>query len=197
MPIIYTSTSSATTWINTTWIDNTAFTATGPPPLITTWTDGTTASGQWLYVPTSPYFTYPMPTASLIGNQIRERRILDEATPPPNLERARLRRSARERARGALLAHLSDEQKDTLERLGWFLVEGGVSRQRYRIRAEPNLVGNIDVLQDERVLHRLCAHCDTNEIPFHDHLLAQKLMLEGDENEFLRIANRHGAYRES
>jgi len=104
------------------------------------------------------------------------------------------RRQIKDRAQAILLAHLTPEQKDTLERLGWFVVEGERSRQRYRIRAS-SASGNIDVLErdlfNDKVLYRLCAHCDLNQIPLHDHLLAQKLMLEGDESEFLRIANRH------
>jgi len=113
-----------------------------------------------------------------------------EAVEAERIDRLR-RQEARERAQQILRAHLTDEQRDTMERLGWFVVEGERSKQRYRIRALPTLVANVDVMDGELVRHRLCAHCDVRELPLHDHLLAQKLMLECSEDDFLRIANRH------
>jgi len=120
--------------------------------------------------------------------------VLRRPPDPEAVERERLdrvqREAARERARTLLLRHLTEEQRAMLAGHGWFVVEGR-SGTRYRIRAS-SAAGNVDVLHNEHVLHRLCAHCDLS-IPLHDHLLAQKLMLESDESEFLRIANRHAA----
>lgn len=98
------------------------------------------------------------------------------------------------RARNLLLAHLTPAQRKTFIDNEWFVVEGGQSGRRYRINAKDNLVANIDALgPDDRVEHRLCGHCDPSVVPLADHLLAQKLMLEADEDEFLKLANRHAA----
>jgi len=140
----------------------------------------------------------PQPTQTIAAPHVRRRL----PNPPPNpeaVERERverlLRQEARVRAEALLRSHLTEQQRITLANRGWFIVEGGRSGTRYRIRAS-GVVGNVDVLEadllGERVLHRLCAHCD-HAIPLHDHLLAQKLMLEADEDDFLRIANRHNA----
>lgn len=100
--------------------------------------------------------------------------------------------AARERANQLLLEHLTSDQRDTFTRNGWFMVEGGKSKTRYRIRAG-TLVGNIDVLDPkDKMTHRLCGHVSHNRgVPIGDHLLAQKMMLQYDEDAFLRIANRH------
>lgn len=109
--------------------------------------------------------------------------------------------AARDRSRELLLAHLTPAQRETFDKNKWFIVEGGLSKQRYRIRDTGHMVANIDVLDDTfvldaakdqaRVSHRLCGHCDINEVPLYDQLLAQKMMLELDEERFLKLANRH------
>jgi hypothetical protein len=95
------------------------------------------------------------------------------------------------RARELLLSKLTAEQRETFERNNWFVVEGGSTGTHYRLEGH-TLTANIVVLVDDRPTHRLCGHCDRS-IPMSDQLLAQKLMLELDESEFLRIANRHAA----
>lgn len=100
---------------------------------------------------------------------------------------------ARDRAKELLLANLTPTQKETFEKNEWFIVEGGKSKQRYRIRTR-TLTMNIDVMNKEKVKHRLCAHLHyTCDAPLHDHILAQKLMLEAAEDDFLKIANQHAA----
>jgi len=97
----------------------------------------------------------------------------------------------KERAINLLLEHLTPEQRETFRNNDWFVVDGGKSKTKYRIHSRGSLMANIDVIKDDKTLHRLCAHCDVHAIPLGDQLLAQKLMLEFDEDEFLRIANRH------
>lgn len=93
-----------------------------------------------------------------------------------------------------LLQNLTPEQRETFNRNKWFMVEGGRTKRQYRIRNEGHLVANIDALDEQgRKTHRLCGHADERSIPMGDQLLAQKLMLENAEDEFLRIANRHAA----
>jgi hypothetical protein len=100
---------------------------------------------------------------------------------------------ARRRAERLLLSHLTGEQRASFKKNKWFIVEGGQSKRRYRIRDRGNLVANIDVLDGDAVAHRLCGHCRAGDLPLADHLLAQKMMLEMAEDEFLKIANRHAA----
>jgi hypothetical protein len=111
-------------------------------------------------------------------------------TPEEKVERKRVivrRASARMRALSLLLDQMTDEQRATYHEHGHF------SKTMYRIRGQ-SFAGNVDVLTvDGRVSMRLCAHANANEIPLPDQLLAQKLMLEFNEDEFLRIANRHAA----
>jgi hypothetical protein len=105
-------------------------------------------------------------------------------------QRRRETMAALARSRELLIEHLSAEQRATFEGHKWFVVEGGKTKQKYRIRTE-SYAGNIDVLNGSRVSHRLCVHCD--RIPLYDHHLAQKLALEYDEERLLKIANRQAA----
>lgn len=98
---------------------------------------------------------------------------------------------AKERARGMLLENLTEEQKKTFLENKWFIVEGGKSKKKYRIRDSEDMVANVDDLTDGKYL--LCAHAGLNQVPVGDHLLAQKLMIEFAEDEFLKKANRHAA----
>jgi hypothetical protein len=98
---------------------------------------------------------------------------------------------ARTRSRELLLAHLTEAQRKTFRDNRWFVIQGGKTKATYRIR-DAGHAGNIDVMQGERVTHRLCCHCD-HSIPVYDNMLAQKLTLECDEEAFLRLANRHAA----
>lgn len=101
-------------------------------------------------------------------------------------------KSARERARELLLSKLSAEQREAFTKNGWFVVEGGKSKRKYRIRSN-HYQGNIDVLDvANKVIYRLCVHCAL-DIPLEDHLLAQKIMLELAEDDIIKLANRHAA----
>ena len=121
-------------------------------------------------------------------SEAEERRLAEEAR--QREARARIAqeqfRLAGERARDLLIAHLSAEQRKSMEQRGWFVVKGGKSGTNYRIRTG-SYAGNIEVLRGDKVTGVLCCHCDG--IPLHDHHLAQKLALQYDEDRFLRIAN--------
>lgn len=106
-------------------------------------------------------------------------------------ERERRRLAAR-RAHGLLLEHLTPEQRETFKAHGWFIVTGSDSKTQYRIRDTGHMVANVDVLNGiGGYTHRLCAHVPVGQVPQGDQLLAQKMMLEFSESQFLRIANRH------
>ena len=50
--------------------------------------------------------------------------------------------------------------------------------------------GNVVSIKDGKPVEKYCIHPSDYEIPDEDCMLAQKLLLEDDEAEFLRIANR-------
>lgn len=131
-----------------------------------------------------------------------ERRMMQESSqgwaipppppPPESLFAPAIIGDAAKRAHELLLSHLTPKQRETFERNRWFIVEGGKSKKKYRIRDAGHLVANIDVLDNDGMRVRgLCGHCAGHDIPLYDSLLAQKLMLESSEDEFLKIANQH------
>ncbi len=108
------------------------------------------------------------------------------------VEKARTQqKEAEDRAEKLLLENLSLQQQLDYRERNYFVINGKSGR-RYRIRRARS--GNIDVIDKKgRVEHRLCAH--PNEwVPDPDTNLAQKLMLEHDEEGFHRIANRHASF---
>jgi hypothetical protein len=95
------------------------------------------------------------------------------------------------RSRELLLSHLTVAQRETFSRNNWFIVQGGKTGTRYRIRTN-SYTGNIEVLKGDRVDHSLCGHL-CGSMPLHDHHVAQKMSLECEEEYFLSIANRRAA----
>lgn len=105
--------------------------------------------------------------------------------------RHEVREAANKRAEELMLAHLTPAQRLQIKAHGWFIVEGGRSKHNYMIRPTA-YAGNIEVTEWDGRRSRLCCHVD-HSIPVFDNALAQKLMLEHDEDAFLRIANRTAA----
>lgn len=99
--------------------------------------------------------------------------------------------AANKRAEELMLAHLTPAQREQIKAHGWFIVQGGRSKHNYMIRPTA-YAGNIEVTEWDGRRSRLCCHVD-HTIPVFDNALAQKLMLEHDEDAFLRIANRTAA----
>lgn len=98
-------------------------------------------------------------------------------------------RQAYRRSRELLLECLSPSQRGEFERRGAFTV-CGQSGRRYRIAYGTGM--NIEVLgPGGEVEYRLCAA--PADVPTPAVMLAQKLMLEAQEAEFLRIAIKHPA----
>lgn len=95
--------------------------------------------------------------------------------------------AAAERSADLLVSCLSAAQRAEFQRTRAFTVRGPSGR-RYRIGF--GTMANIEVLgKSGEVDYRLCA--GPVELPTHAVMLAQKLMLESCEAEFLRIAARH------
>ena len=107
--------------------------------------------------------------------------------------------AARKRAMKLLLSNLTKKQKEQFAKHKFFVIEGGKSKRKYRIRGNPENasipMANIDVLHhdnDNNVDHKICFHLSYG-IPLGDQLLAQKLMLENDEDRAIEVSNRHAA----
>lgn len=115
----------------------------------------------------------------------------DTRVPVPLLgETRRTARDARERARGLLLEHLSLEEREDLLLKGRFVVTGSAGG-RYVISGN----GDVESLHGHRALAGYCVQWDrwlepgAEVPPLEDKILATKLLLESDEEEFLKIAN--------
>lgn len=135
----------------------------------------------------------------LLGTAMR----IHAPAPPPSpevlAERARLDAEARERsariaaeaaaardrAEQLLVEHLTPQQREQLRANGYFEVE--VAGKTYRIRR--GRAGNVRQVIEGREKLQLCIH-PTEMVPDADTMLAQKLLLEADEESFLRIANK-------
>lgn len=92
------------------------------------------------------------------------------------------------KAKRLLESCLTPEQRDQLARCGWFKVR--VGERTYRIKNSPP--SNVELLGDDG--HPVKRYCiapaePLGRLPFGDVMLAQKLLLEADESEFLSIAN--------
>jgi hypothetical protein len=98
-----------------------------------------------------------------------------------------------DRSRELLRACLQTEQLIQFDTTGCFTVRGRL--HDYRINQ--GRTANVDVLaRDGQCLHRLCFYPDTagaGELPLFDVMLAQKLMLECEEEHALAIAIAHPA----
>ena len=105
--------------------------------------------------------------------------------------RDRRRGQAAEKAQALLMEWLSPAQLAQYESDGYFEVTGSHSGKRYRIRRREHM--NVDEL-DERGA-RVAIWCFKPEgyLPVGDIMLAQKVMLETDEQAALVIANQHPA----
>lgn len=121
-------------------------------------------------------------------------------TPEQRAERGKERRLAADkvveakkiangRADALLKSMLNDTQRKNLEEVSVFLVKSE-SERMFRIRRG----GGVDELnEDDKVIARYCIHHSwEDKLPVADTMLAQKLMLEMSEAEFMRIANRTG-----
>jgi hypothetical protein len=91
-------------------------------------------------------------------------------------------KKASKRAKRLLTSHLTKAQAESLEKHGFFeiVVEG----KTYRIRQ--GIYGNVRLIENGKETKSFCIQ--PGGIPAEDAMLAQKLLLEADEKEFLKIA---------
>lgn len=96
-----------------------------------------------------------------------------------------------ERAEALLLSQCDDEQVAQYKKHNYIIVCGHETGNTYRIRYAYQI--NIDVLDGSRVLYKLCTVADPElnaGMPIEDNMLAQKTLIELNEQEFLDIAIR-------
>jgi hypothetical protein len=176
--------SCCTTNIWPTWIDNQS-TSTIGNNIWSQWSNSTVTLSNAIYT---------------CENNIASPRIYQPPTETPeqleirliaNEERVKERKECEDKAMELLKENLLPKQKEALNKHGWFLVEGGKSKKTYRIKAN-GYSGNISELDGELTVARLCVHAKDN-VPLGDHLLAQALHLQWDEDYILSKANRSAA----
>lgn len=95
-------------------------------------------------------------------------------------------REAEERAEALIRAVLSDAEYAKLKRDGYLEVASPNYPERvYRIPFGP---GTVTVLEGGRCVARLCVY-STTPIPEKEAVVVHKLMIEGNEQDYLRAAN--------
>lgn len=100
-------------------------------------------------------------------------------------EWAEQRKKARETAKALLEMLLDAQQKEQLASKKYFDV---ISKKGRKYRIRESIAGNVRLLEDSgRESVQLCIH--PVSVPEEDAMLAQKLMIETDEDAFLRTAN--------
>lgn len=95
-------------------------------------------------------------------------------------------REAEERAEQVVRSVLTDDEYDRLRRDGFLDVSSPNYPQRvYRIPSGP---GTVTVMEGGHCIARLCVY-STTPIPEREAVVVHKLMIEGNEQDYLRSAN--------
>lgn len=101
---------------------------------------------------------------------------------------AERRKQATERARQLLVAMLDREQQEEFAKNRSFIVHTKDRQRRYQVTY--GTAGNVLLLNPAgQTIAKFCIHPE-EEVPTPDVMLAQKLLLETDEQQFLKIANK-------
>ena len=183
-------TGTSTTWI--VWVRNNATSSSTTDIVWGEWVNyGTTASnvwGAWTATTSSANFV-PLPHAYQPVPETEEQRaarIERERQQAEERQRREAERvAAQERAEQLLRDQLTIEQAAQLVQGNYFEV---ISESGKRYQVTRGIQGNVFAYDGARRVGRYCIHPDT-DVPVGDVMLAQKLMLETCEREFLRIAN--------
>ena len=110
------------------------------------------------------------------------------------IEDPKEKEEATKRATELLISYLDEDQRESFDKNKTFVCWGSESGTPYRINHKTQI--NVDVLNEnlEKTGVQLCAVPD-EKVPIPDHMLAQKIMIENDENRFLEIADEWGKNR--
>jgi hypothetical protein len=189
-----TGTSTSATTIDLLWPDiGTSSTATWTATGTTAAANAVWTSNSWL-MPTHTQVRWTPQVIERTPEQIaevaakaelaRQERVRDEAKKKIFTDAAKVR------ARNLLMQMLNADQKKELEEKNLFHLtvhSRDGSMKVYRI--EYGYAGNVKLLgNDGQPVKRYCIHADYR-LPYEDQMLAQKMLLEANEPEFLRIAN--------
>jgi hypothetical protein len=133
----------------------------------------------------------PYSGLGLNAEQVREQLADQQQRERERVEKAKriqvLRDEADKRATALLAQFLNEHQRKQFEKDRFFEVLSRCGTRRYRISR--GLAGNVTVFDPQgRAVERLCIHTEPN-LPLEDNLLAQKLLLEADEEKFRKTAN--------
>ena len=150
-------------------------------------TNGTTNQPwtQWIQAPQINQYTDTVTVGSLSQRQ----QTTEEAAAWKRMveEQERKKQNAQKRALELLQQILTETQLVAFEKDQCIPVDAP-SGKKYLIKR--GRVGNVFSIKDGKPVERYCIHPSDYEIPDEDCMLAQKLMLENCEEEFLRIANK-------
>jgi hypothetical protein len=139
------------------------------------WQAWVNAQGQAIYTP----------RLDPIGQEERER--LLQAETARFLEYEQRRTRAEVRARSLLVDHLLPEQRDSLEKRRCFELVTRDGKRRYRVHAD----GQVRLLDGQgQEVESYCIHEPGLYLPRSDSVLAKTLLLEANEERFLKIANK-------
>lgn len=154
-----------------------------------TWTAAITRYGYDEHQPASTISNFP----STIGLDID----IDTSALQRALSRVNLQSESRpnyddasEKAEELLYSCLSTDQRRCYSRYGYFFVIGNITGNRYKLVQKKQ----INVYRVDSKGNEISRHCVVSEttVPMGDHLLAQKLLIETNEDEFLRVKIDHG-----
>jgi hypothetical protein len=165
-------------------------TSTAATATVTATATAATIWYQWTCVDSVPAPPAPEQAALTVEEQSeqqaeRERVRSEQAT--AYVARAAEVKEATERAVRLFEEQLSDEQLDQYKKNQSFTVVSRKSGRRYRI--DHGIARNVRQLREDGSIEKTyCCHL-AGDFPIHDHMVAQKLFLEHDEDTFLALAN--------
>lgn len=178
---------SSGTGIWTSWNSGSVASTTDPRIIWNNWTASNTTTNDG----TSYLGNNRTPTRVLTKEQVhalteeQERQRLQHIR--EEAERRVAREEAEQKAEALLLMHLDRKQRKSYQKDHFFEVLSQ-SGKHYRV----NFFRNRNVLEMDDAKRKVASYCivPRENIPLADQLLIQKLMLQYQENDFLRIANR-------
>jgi hypothetical protein len=185
-------------WNNTTM--TTSVTGGGGNTLWRIWVSPTTTStattlvwNTWVNGNNRVILSAPVPAAPalvLTPEQVESERVRREDRERLWKAQQAARKAAEDKAQELLMAHLTEAQREAIKARNFFIVEGGKSKEKYRIWTSKGVHGNIEKLDKAgKAVANLCVQLKETVCPNGDHFLAQKLMLELAEDDILKVAN--------
>jgi hypothetical protein len=163
------------TWLL--WNESTAITA-ATDTIVSPWQHTQAATAATVQFYWNSWVGAQERTAEQRADDRRQRALIAER----DRNYAAVRKAAAERAEKLLEACLTSGQRDQLKKNGWFVVHSKSGRA-YQIRR-----GRARNIVEVNTRRTYCCHPIDN-VPDADTMLAQKLMIESAEEDFLRLAN--------